>query len=158
MNTRRFSRWIRWAHRNELKDLRFPGVYAIAISKSDLSSKKFTWARNIVYFGMTNAVSGLRGRLKQFDNTIIGKTGHGGADRFRHDYPRHKVLIPLLYVSVVPFKCSVSKKTATDLMTMGDVAKAEYECFASYARAFKCLPKYNDKKGSPKYSKTRRGD
>jgi len=36
------------------------------------------------------------------------------------------------------------------------LAKAEYECFAKYAKAFNRLPKYNDKKNSPKHSKTRR--
>ena len=128
MDTRRFSRWIHWARRNELDGLRFPGVYAIAISSSNLSNKKFSWARRIVYFGMTNAAAGLRGRLKQFDNTIIGKTGHGGADRFRHDYPSHKALVPLLYVAVVPFACSVTSNAPADLITIGDVAKAEYEC------------------------------
>jgi hypothetical protein len=157
MDTRRFSRWVHWARRNELDGLRFPGVYVIAISRTSLSNKRFSWTHEIVYVGMTNAAAGLKGRLKQFDNTIVGKTGHGGADRFRHDYPNHKNLVPILYVAVAPFECKVTSNAPADLITMGDVAKAEYECFAKFARAFRCPPKYNDKKGAPKYSKTSGG-
>jgi hypothetical protein len=130
-------------------------VYALAISERELSGKPFSWIKEVVYVGMTNAVSGLKGRLKQFDNTIVGKTGHGGAERFRHDYASDKELVPLLFVAVAPFECNVTSNTPADLLTMGEVAKGEYECFAEYARAFGSLPKYNDKKNSPKYSKTR---
>jgi hypothetical protein len=153
MDTKRFSHWTKWTDRNKLEGLQFPGVYVLAISEHDLSNKRFTWIQQIVYVGMTNAATGLKGRLKQFDNTIIGKTGHGGADRFRHDYPMHKDLVPFLYVAVAPFECDVTSIAPSDLITMGDVAKAEYECFAQFAGAFGCLPKYNDKKNSPKYSK-----
>lgn len=132
-----------------------PGVYAIAISEVDLAGRRFSWLREIVYVGMTNAVAGLRGRLKQFDNTLNGKRGHGGADRFRHDYPKREDLVPRLYVAVATFDCNVSSIAPADLLIMGDVAKAEYECFAQYAKVFKCLPKYNDRKGSPKPSKTK---
>jgi hypothetical protein len=153
MDTKRFSRWTRWADRDNFDNLHFPGVYAIAVSKEDLSGRKFSWIEAIAYFGMTNAAKGLKSRLKQFDNTIIGKRGHGGADRFRHDYPRYEDLVKVLFVSVVPFKCKVTSNAPADLLIMGDVAKAEYECFAKYAKAFHHLPKYNDKKKSPKHSK-----
>jgi hypothetical protein len=157
MDTKRFSRWTHWADRDNLDDLRLPGVYAIAISNENLSNKKFSWLEQIVYFGMTNAANGLKGRLKQFDNTIIGKRGHGGADRFRRDYPRHEDLVPHLFVAVARFECDVTSNTPDDLVIMGDVAKAEYECFAKYVKVFKHgKPKYNDTKNSPKYSKTSR--
>jgi len=42
---------------------------------------------------MTNSISGLKGRLKQFDNTIIGKAGHGGADRVRFKHQNYEQLI-----------------------------------------------------------------
>jgi hypothetical protein len=67
MDAKRFSRWTLWDDRNELKSLKcpgVPGVYAIAISKDDLSGKRFSWIKEIKYVGMSNAVSGLRGRLK----------------------------------------------------------------------------------------------
>lgn len=154
MNANRFSCWAHWPDRGELEGLQFPGIYALAISRHDLSGKRFSWVKQIVYFGMSNAISGLKGRLKQFDNTIIGKTGHGGAARFRHDYPSHKKLAPLLYVAVVPFKCKVTSNAPADLLTMGDVAKAEYECWSHFVRVFKRLPKYNDKKNAPKFGKS----
>jgi hypothetical protein len=137
-----------------LKGLQFPGVYALAISKQDLSATVFSWIEQIVYVGMSNAVSGLKGRLKQFDNTIIGKTGHGGAERFRYDFPRHKKLMPLLYVAIAPFKCKVTSKTPSDLLVMGVVAKAEYECWAQFVTIFGRLPRYNDKKKAPKFGQS----
>ena len=60
----------------------YPGVYALAVSEKDISDKKFDWVEEIIYFGMTNSGGGLRARLKQFDNTIIGKEGHGGGEVF----------------------------------------------------------------------------
>ena len=153
MNTKLFSRWEHWNSRDRLEGLRFPGVYALAISNHDLSGKRFSWIKQIVYVGMSNARSGLKGRLKQFDNTIIGKTGHGGAYRFRRDYPNHKKLVPFLYVAVAPFKCRVTSNAPSDLLVMGYVAKAEYECWARFVAMFKRLPKYNDKKNSPKFGK-----
>jgi len=50
----------------------YPGVYALSVSMKDISGKEFDWLKEIIYFGMTNASHGLRARLKQFDNTIIG--------------------------------------------------------------------------------------
>ena len=43
MKTNRFSRWTHWKDRNALEGLEFPGVYALAISKRDLSGKRFSW-------------------------------------------------------------------------------------------------------------------
>lgn len=129
-------------------------MYALAISDEDLSDQQFTWVEQIVYFGMTNSVAGLKGRLKQFDNTIMGKTGHGGADRFLYDFPAAKGLNARLYVAVRRFKCNVGSNLPSDLITMGNVAKAEYECFAEYVAHFGHLPKYNNKKEALKSSKT----
>ena len=57
----------------------------MAISSRSLSETPFSLIRNIVYFGMTNSINGLRGKLRQFDTTIkTGKDGlHGVAERFR---------------------------------------------------------------------------
>ena len=151
-----FSTWKNWLVRESLSDLRFPGVYALAISDQDLSDQQFTWLQQIVYFGMTNSVAGLKGRLKQFDNTIIGKRGHGGADRFRYDFPVASDLNSRLYVAVLRFSCDVGSNSPADLITMGNVAKAEYECFAEFARLWRCLPKYNNKKEAPKFSRAQR--
>jgi len=153
MNPKLFSCWSRWDNRNALEGLQFPGIYALAISEHDLSGKSFAWIEVIVYFGMSNAAAGLRGRLKQFDNTIIGKKGHGGAERFRRDFSSHEKLVPHLYVTVAPFKCKVTSNAPSDLRIMGDVAKAEYECWAQFVAIFKRLPKYNDKKNARKFDR-----
>lgn len=149
-----FSNWILWNNRNSLSGLNYPGVYCLAISEVDLSGKEFSWLSEIVYVGMTNSKAGLKGRLKQFDNTIIGKTGHGGADRFRFEHPNYNELIKKLYVAVSFFECDVNNITPKDLKQMGEVAKFEYICMAEYVKYFKTLPKFNDKKNSPKYSLT----
>jgi len=147
-----FSKWTKWNDRDSLNGIKFPGIYCIAISEIDFSEQDFVWISNITYVGMTNSKTGLKGRLKQFDNTIIGKTGHGGADRFRFKHQNYQDLTDKLYVSVCPFECDVESNNPKDLRVMGEVAKFEYDCFAEYAEKFGELPEFNDKKKSPKYS------
>ncbi len=154
MTDKDFTQWFKWEDRNSLNGIKYPGVYCIAISETDLSEQNFKWIYNITYIGMTNSKAGLKGRLKQFDNTIIGKTGHGGADRFRYKYENYSALVDKLYVSVCSFKCDVKSNSPKDLRIMGDVAKFEYECFAKYVENFGCLPEFNNKNASPKYSLT----
>ena len=103
---------------------------------------------------MTNSKAGIRGRLKQFDNTIIGKRGHGGADRFRYKYRDYEKLVASLYVSVSFHKCDVAAESPSDLKIMGKVAKFEYDCFAHFKEIYGLLPEFNEKKQSPKYSLT----
>lgn len=146
----KFTRWAKWESREKLRDLGYPGVYALAVSGGNLEGKEFSYLCEIAYFGMTNSIAGLRGRLKQFDNTIRGKTGHGGAERFCFDYPKSEMLVPNLFVAVLPFPCDVSSNAPNDLLVMGMVAMAEYECFSHYASVFGELPRYNNKKSSPK--------
>jgi len=145
-----FSAWTKWQKRNSLNDIEFPGVYAIALSEKDISEKLFSWCSEIIYIGMTNAKGGLKSRLGQFENTIIGKDGHGGAVRVHFKYPYYNKLVPNLYVSVCPHKCNVQSNNPIDLRIMGDVAKFEYECFAIFVENFGKLPEFNDKKLSPK--------
>ncbi len=99
---------------------------------------------------MTNSGGGLKSRLKQFDNTIIGKSGHGGAERFTYEYKKHKAFAQKLFVSVCPVVCDVKPNSPKDLLLMGEIAWLEYYCFAQYAKKYKKLPKFNDKKLSPK--------
>jgi hypothetical protein len=146
-----FTKWKKWVSRDNLADIEYPGIYCIALSESDLSGQDFTWIREIIYVGMTNSRAGLKGRLKQFNSTINGKTRHGGADRFIYRYHDHQDLVNRLFVSIRPFKCDVESNDPENLITMGDVAKFEYECFATYVEKFGCLPEFNDKK-SPKFS------
>ncbi|HLF35517.1 MAG TPA: hypothetical protein VI583_14830 [Cyclobacteriaceae bacterium] len=99
---------------------------------------------------MTNSIGGLESRLRQFDHTIAGKTGHGGAKRFRFKYPDYERLSKMLYVAICPFNCDVQSNKVRDLLIMGKVAGYEYVCFASYVKKYKKLPEFNDKKRSPK--------
>jgi hypothetical protein len=149
----KFSKWVPWADRGSLEGLKFPGVYALAISERDLAGEDFDWQKEIVYFGMTNSIAGLRGRLKQFENTIIGKSGHGGAERFLYKYKKYKKLSVQLFVSVSPVTCDVRSNQPADLLKMGDVAKLEFVCFAEYAKRFEEIPEFNDKLRSPKKEK-----
>jgi hypothetical protein len=146
----KFSDWIEWPDRNKLANLQYPGIYAIAYSKHNINNNCFDWIEEIVYIGMTNAKDGLRSRLKQFDNTIIGKEGHGGAKRVRYKYKDYDDLIKHLYVAVYPFKCDVTSIKEKDLRIMGKVVECEYICFAEYIKRFGILPEFNDKKRSPK--------
>ena len=154
MKDKNFSQWTRWEDRNSLNGIKYPGIYCIAISEIDLSEQYFEWISKITYVGMTNSRAGLKGRLKQFDNTIIGKSGHGGADRFK--YENYQDLVDKLYVSVCSFECDVKSNAPKDLRIMGEVAKFEYYCFAKYVEEFGNLPMFNNKNISPKYSLTHR--
>ena len=154
---KRFSEWKKWKERNDIADKKYPGIYCIAISRSNLTGQEFSWIQQIKYVGMTNSTKGIAGRLYQFDQTILGKHPlHGGADRFKFKYTNYENLTKQLFVSVCSFKCDVKSKLPADLKIMGEVAKFEYDCFAKYVEEFGNLPKFNDIKNSPKYSLTHR--
>lgn len=145
-----FSNWEKWINRNNLTRLQYPGVYAIALSETNLSGTPFSWCLEIIYFGMTNAKGGLMSRLQQFDDTLKGGNTHGGAHRVRFKHNDYSSLIPRLYVSVYPHECNVQSNDPANLRAMGDVVKYEYECFALFVEKFGQLPEFNDKKRSPK--------
>ena len=150
----KFTAWSTWERRDELKGIKLPGVYAIRISSKSIAGRKFSWHKEIVYVGMTNSVSGLKGRLRAFDNTIKGRRGHGGADRFRFKHNNYNILVKKLYVAVAPFNADITSNMPEDLLIMGDVAKFEYQCFAQYVYKYGELPEFNNKKESKKYSLT----
>jgi hypothetical protein len=145
-----FSKWFKWSERDQLPGLKHPGVYILAISSSNIGGQPFRWSSHVKYIGMTNSQGGLKSRLRQFDNTIRGKEGHGGACRFRYKHKLYGTLAKKLYVCVRPVECDVKSFAPKDLMAMAEVAKLEYVCFAEYSRRFKGLPEFNDKKLSKK--------
>jgi len=151
----RFSVWKRWADREQLDKLAYPGVYVLAVSDAPLDGKLFSWRQDIVYVGMSNAVGGLAGRLRQFDLTISGtRNAHGGADRFRFKYRNYKRVIERLFVAVRAVTCDVRSNSPRDLRLMGKVAQLEFLCLARFVEAFDVMPQFNDKSRSPKYSRT----
>ncbi|MBS2009911.1 MAG: hypothetical protein JST01_22870 [Cyanobacteria bacterium SZAS TMP-1] len=148
---KKFSKWVRWDKRHELEGLEYPGIYALLISSKDVTGQAFSFEKNIVYFGMTNSRGGLRSRLRQFERTIGGKTGHGGAMRFRAKHKDRDKLAKKLFVSISYTVCNVWE-TPEDLLLMGEIAKQEYECQAKYMKKFNNqLPEFNDKELSPKF-------
>jgi hypothetical protein len=152
MKALRFSKWVSWDDRSALDGLKYPGVYALAISNKSVAGQDYAWLKNIRYFGMTRSEAGLKGRLSQFNNTLRDKRGpgHGGAARFRYDYEDGEELAKRLYVAVCPFRCNAPRVIPDDLLVLGRIAMAEYVAFAEYAKRYGKLPKYNDKKSSPK--------
>ena len=148
----RFSNWRSWGKRDDHSDTSGPGVYVIVLSNNALAGRSFSWRRDVVYIGMTNAVAGLKGRLKQFDNTMRGKGAHGGADRVRFKHRSYRTFRRQAYVAVAPFDCDPASNRSRDLRVMGEVARFEYWCLAHFADRFGNLPEFNDKKKAPKYS------
>lgn len=146
----RFSRWVYWKNRHTLEGVNYAGVYALAVSSTDISDSEFDWINEIVYFGMTNSRGGIRSRLKQFDDTVSGKEGHGGAERVRYKYRDYGQLTERLFVSICSVPCNTRSSKPEDLLKMGEVAYMEYYCFAKYARLFGRLPEFNDKENAPK--------
>lgn len=156
MYEERFTTWVKWENRNSLHKIDFPGIYICAKSENDLSDLKFSWIKDIEYIGMTNSASGLKGRLRQFNNTLHRKIRHGGADRmlFAYQHIDLSLLVDKLFISVAPFECDVTSNMPSDLITMGEITKFEYVCFAEYVSVFGVLPKFNDIKNSKKFSLT----
>ena len=150
-----FSHWYRWDARKEYPGISYPGIYIVAISSKDISGSPFSFTDEVVYIGMTNAVSGLRGRLVQFDNTIARKhCQHGGADRVLYKHQDYLALSKTLYVALQHFECTPESATPADLRAMGRVANAEFECMACCIERLGHLPEFNRKKDSKKYSLT----
>jgi len=148
-----FSDWLPWDERKKISGGSYPGIYVVAFSERNISGKAFIWQKAIIYVGMTNAASGLIGRLSHFNDTISGKRlRHGGADRVRFKHRNYNKLSKKLFVSVASFKCDISSKLPSDLKKMGKVAEFEYLCFAQYAEKFGNLPQFNNMKISPKFS------
>ncbi|WP_103664990.1 GIY-YIG nuclease family protein [Gracilimonas amylolytica] len=147
-----FPEWKKWDNRELLDGLTFPGVYILAITDQSIGGNEFSWLEEIVYVGMTNSKKGLKSRWYQFDRTIRGYTGHGGAKRFRYDYSDYKSLKSNLFVSARYFQCNnkIYPPKPEDLIIMGEVAKFEYVCIAEYMKRFGRRPKYNDTVNSPK--------
>lgn len=159
MEEGKFTKWKKWEkkweYRDDLPEIKFPGVYCIAISESDLSGQDFNLIKEIVYFGMTNHQS-LKNRLNQFDLTISKKRwAHGGADRCLYANQDYQKLLQKLFYSVYPFESEIKKYDPDYIRTKGDILKCESYCIADYTEKFKELPKFNYPQ-SNKYTKEKK--
>jgi hypothetical protein len=145
---------VPWSDRANYGGIKYPGIYVVAISANDLSGQPFSFRPEIVYIGMTNSQWGLDGRLWQFDNTIsLRRNEHGRADRVLYRHQDYAALSANLYVAMWHVECNPASDSPEDLRCMGEVARAEYECWARCKEQFGVLPEFNRKKDSPKYTK-----
>ena len=142
----KFTVWAKWNNRNNLDQITYPGVYAIALLETkDISGQKFEFREEIIYIGMTNSRGGLQSRLRQFDNTIThpNRQEHSAAQRVINTHQENKDLKNQLYVSISPFKCDVIANQPDDIRTMGDVNQWERYCLAEYYTNWGRLPEFN---------------
>lgn len=145
------TKWYKWVYRNEIANKRQPAVYFIAFSDKDISSEDFAIIEDIVYIGMTISVSGLKGRLDQFEHAMRGKNGiHGGAERVRFKHTNPDDFFNKAYISAKIFEISPSKNKPDDWRIKGDCVEHEYKSFAEYLEKYQRLPEFNDQKRSKK--------
>jgi hypothetical protein len=149
-----FSPWYRWPERGNYPGIKHPGVYVVAISPDDIGGAAFSLRPEVVYVGMTNESPwGLDGRLWEFDSTIsLRRCQHGGADRVVFKHRDYEALCKQLFVALWHMQYDPTSKKPDDLRGKGEVARAEYECFARAVEQLGSLPEFN-RSDSPKYTK-----
>ena len=156
----KFTPWQHWPARNNLGEiLRYPGVYVVCFSPATpLDGKSFQWAKDIIYIGMTNSVTGLKGRLAQFDQTMrTSRVTHGGADRVRIKFPDYSRFVRSAYVAVCHMVCDGTANSPADLRKMGKVAEWEYVALATYAETFGGRPECNKRTAKKVSQKSKPG-
>ncbi|MCG3738005.1 hypothetical protein EXA16_16975 [Vibrio cincinnatiensis] len=142
-----FTKWYYWLDRANIENISFPGIYALAITSEDLTGKEVNLEK-VVYIGMSNSKSGIRGRLNQLNRSINGGSGHSGGNTIRSQlgwYDKWRDGLDL-YVAICPVICDVKKRTLSDLKLMGAVAYMEYEAFSLFKEK-------KPKIGKPKFNK-----
>jgi hypothetical protein len=146
-----FSPWKAWENRETYPLVEFPGVYLISITaKADLEEQVPQFG-DVGYIGMTNDLSGLKGRWKAFDRAINAPSytptekirGHSGGKTIWLANGPYPYWDKLLYVSAFAVQCNVEKPTDRDFRLMGLVAYLEYEAFARYYQVAGGYPPYN---------------
>ena len=151
MENYRNTNWVKWENRSKIENIKYPGIYSIAVTDENIEGRQFEMINEIEYIGMTNSNGGLRSRLSQFDSTIKRiRLNHGGAHRFIGKYWNYEEVKDKLYVSICPFECGNNKSNTDDLIDMGEVAKAEYIFWIDYIKKHGRYPIFNDKNSSPK--------
>ena len=87
MENYRNTNWVKWENRSKIENIKYPGIYSIAVTDENIEGRQFEMINEIEYIGMTNSNGGLRSRLSQFDSTIKRiRLNHGGAHRFIGKY------------------------------------------------------------------------
>ncbi len=129
----KFSKWHKWCDKNDIENINYPGIYAIAITHKNLDGSRLEY-KDVVYIGMTNSQKGLSDRLRKFDSSIKGKTGHSGANEIYAKLGNYDEWAKneKLFVAVMPIKCDTERRNSADLRKMGMVAALEYMAFAKF--------------------------
>jgi hypothetical protein len=144
------TKWYKWGKRNEIVNKNQPAIYYIAYSETDISNRDFSLLKEIVYIGMTVSIGGLKSRLDQFEATMKGKTGHGGAARVLFKHKSYDTFFRKAYVSAKIFPISETRDTPSDWRIKSECVGLEYKSFADYLEQYKMLPEFNDLKKSRK--------
>jgi len=155
-----FTPWVLWEKMKKDPDgINCPGIYLITFDKKVLNKAADPTQSEIVYVGMTNSKGGIKSRLKQFVCAVRGTKVHSGGSRVRYQIKRNKnfefykkqeELLKNLHISFCAFKCNVKLVSPETLRVMGEVAKHEYYVLSDYLEKNKCLPRFNDRKLSPR--------
>lgn len=141
-----FSKWYTWKGRNNFPDIKYPGVYMIAITDKNLSGTKPNF-KDVKYIGMTNSQGGLCSRWNQFFRSIRGNRGHSGGNTIFSALGHYLKWNQNLFVCGMSIKCNTTKssRTPNDLIRMGWVAFLEYEAISKFKKEIGKEPKYNTK-------------
>lgn len=129
-----------------------PGVYLIAFTRKNLERQKISLS-DVYYIGMSNARTGVNGRLKKFADAIEGKRAkHFAGKRFFKDVSKGTPYSQLpidkrFFVAGVTISCQAEKEKGSpeDLRMMGDVAALEYYALAAVKKATGFEPPLNRK-------------
>ncbi|PHM45089.1 hypothetical protein Xmau_01294 [Xenorhabdus mauleonii] len=138
-----YGKWYSWENRHAQENISMPGIYAIMITHDDYSGRNFNWQDDITYIGMTVAKSGLKGRLQQLENSLVGKSGHSGGNRIRekfisegyglYDTANHQWSDgKKLFVCIQAITLNPMDSLPERLKKKGFVANLEYLAFAKY--------------------------
>ncbi len=137
--------------RSGFEDGKYPGVYLLAYSDKALEGKRIN-LNDILYVGMSNSQSGVKGRLGQFLNSIEKGKGHVAGNRFYKEqgkgtpFSRMKNKKRFFMASIsIPCRVKKAERTPADLRTMGEVLRLEYYVLAHIKEKLHCEPKWNKK-------------
>lgn len=145
------KKWIKLDNYKELPDSQDPGVYILAYTNKKLENADIK-IEDIFYVGMSNSLGGVKQRLGQFINGIEKNIGHSAGMRFFKEYMKNSSFSKSkqkmnFFVASLSIPCEVSKdkRTSSDLLAMGEVAKFEYSVLAHIKEKLGKEPMLNKK-------------
>lgn len=152
----KFSSWTHWSKIKNLTGTDCPGIYAIARKPKNIKDgQKFKFSPEILYIGVTTRENGLKRRLYEFENTILGKDGHGGAHHFRKqilDNPaRGFKNMDDFFVAIYPVPCNFKGSKGDFYRKKAKIVSLEYLAWAHFHDKFGRYPRFNDAAANKEY-------